>query len=246
MDIFKFGGNSAPNTAPQNPTQNPAANTPAVPGNFPATPPVLTAIPGNGTVPADSTNTPTSPLDAYSDMWNTDPTKLQQQNQPLFNVDQQKLYEAAARNDFSKSLSPELLQKIQAGGTEATQAMLTAMNQMTQRGYAESAFATTKIVEQALEKQRQAFEAKLPALIKSQNVSDNLKNQNPIFNHPAAAPMLESLKANIAVKYPNATAQEQQKMAEDYLTSFAQAATPISKTTSESNKASGDFDWSNF
>ncbi len=244
MDMFKFGNQSAATPVPQ--VQQ---NTPAQPGNISATPPALAPTPGQGVVPNTdlsvqvSADTPKSPLDAFTDIWNTDKTN-QVQSGPMFNVDPAELQKAAAKNDFSKIISQEVLQKIQGGGEGATQAMLSAMNSMSQSVYAQSAFATTKIVEQALERQAAAFEAKLPTLIKSQNVSDNLRSTNPIFNHPAASPILEVLKSQVALKYPNATSQEQMTMANDYLSSFAQAANP---TPASSNVAKpGEVDWSAF
>lgn len=239
MDMFKFGSSNPP--APQQNQQ------PAQPGNISPNPPALQAVPGQGTTPVTDTpaseSTSKSPLDQYTDLWKTDANQTTTPA-PLFNVDQNKLLEAASKNDFSKVLSPELVQKIQSGGADAMQAMLQAMNQMSQNVYAQNAFATTKILEQALEKQAKAFEEKLPSIIKSQNVSDNLRNENPIFKHPAAATMLDSLKAQVAIKYPDATAQEQMKMAQDYLISFAQVASPAAATKSESK--SGEVDWSRF
>ena len=196
----------------------------------------------NPTVPSSTAAALASPLDQFSGMWDIDPNAPAAPEGLFSKVTQQSLQEAAKRNDFSKAVSPELLAAIAAGGDGAIAATLQAMNAMTQKSFGDSAFTTTKIVEQALAKQRTEFEASLPALIKSQNVSENLRNSNPIFSHPASAPVLDMFKAQALKKYPNASASEIQTMANSYLESFASAATPKKAVPVSQQK----MDWSTF
>lgn len=246
MDMFR----SAPQVV--TPAQSvPPVNGPAVPGNIPPQQAIPAAIPGTGTVPNNAvTNppedtSPKSPLDQFTDLFKIDPAASNQTNTiPTFNVDQAKLFEAAKRNDFSKVLSPEILEKIAAGGAEAQQAMMGAMNLMSQKVYADSAFATTQIVEQALKKQAEAMMSQIPGLIKNQNLTESLRTENPIFAHPAAEPMLQSLQAQIQVKFPQSTVTEQKEMAQKWLLSFAQAANPT-KAPAPGTAANGE-DWSAF
>lgn len=217
------------------------------PGNMPAqnTNP---ALEGNPTVPASSMQdpaTPVSPLDEFKTIWDNDPNAAPKTPEKLFNIDPAKLAAAAKNNDFTKAITPEMMQAIAAGGEGAVAATLAAMNAMSQKTFGDSALATTKIVEQALEKQAKAFEEKLPSLIKNQNLSENLRNTNPIFNHPAAAPILDMFKNQVAQKFPNATAAEQQEMAMKYVKSFAEAANPAAPTQAQQAAAS-ETDWSSF
>jgi hypothetical protein len=229
----------------------PAPGTQVLPGNIPAGNP-NPAHPANPTAPAATVAAtepagPVSPLDAFKGLWETDPNAKAPVPTPgMFdNVTPEKLQEAARKNDFSKVATPELLAAINAGGEGATAAMVQMMQGMAQKGFGDSAFATTKIVEQALAAQQEKFMAQLPALMKNQNVSENLRNANPIFNHPAAAPMLEVMKAQVIQKHPNATAAEIQAMAQDYLVNFASAATPVTQTAA-SKAAAAEMDWSSF
>lgn len=237
-----FGTATPPAPAP--------AQTAGTPGNIPAVN-LNPASATNPLVPAASevaTNSaPVSPLDAFKTLWETDPNaKVTPPEPSMFaNVTPEKLQEAARKNDFSKVATPELMAAITAGGEGAAAAMVQMMQGMAQKGFGDSAFATTKIVEQALEAQQKKFTEMLPSLMKNQNVSENLRNSNPIFNHPAAAPMLEVLKAQVLQKHPNATAAELQTMASDYLVSFASAATPVTQTAA-SKAASFEMDWSSF
>lgn len=245
MDMFRP---QAPAQAAPAQQQAPAP-TPGTPGNMPAAP-VVSNMPGTGVTPNNSVanqpdnTTSQSPLDAFKDLFTIDPATSNPANSiPTFNVDQAKLREAAAKNDFSKVIPPELLEKIAAGGAEAQQAMMAAMNAMSQRVYADSAFATTQILEAALKKQAEAIESRLPGLIKNQNLSESLRTENPIFSHPAAAPMLDTLQKQVLQKFPNATVTEQKEMAQKWLLSFAEAASPVSKVTETAGKGE---DWSAF
>lgn len=236
-----FGAFKQPEPAQQQPQQQ------VQPGNMPAQN-SNPALEGNPTVPASSMQdpaAPVSPLDEFKDLWQNDPNAKPPVKEPLFNIDPAKLAAAAKGNDFTKAITPEMMQAIAAGGEGAVAATLAAMNAMSQKTFGDSALATTKIVEQALEKQSKQFQEMLPNLIKNQNLSENLRNTNPIFNHPAAAPILDMFKNQVAQKFPNATAAEQQEMAMKYVKSFAEAANPAAPSAQQVAAAS-ETDWSSF
>lgn len=250
MGIFEslFGAQKQTTTPNSPATPTPQAT---APGNIPAGQVESTMVPGNGVVPASAlTPNPSpdpaiaSPLDGFKDFWDTDPQLLANSKpKPIFNVDPKKLAEAAAKNDFSKVVSPEMLQKIQAGGPEAAKVLIDAMNQMSQKSFGDSAQASVAMIEAALEKQREMFEAKLPSLIKSQTVSESLRNESPVFSHPAAAPVLEMFQKQAAIKFPTSTAAEHTQMAKDWLKSLSEAGTP--KPAAPANKP-GEYDWGKF
>lgn len=236
--IFGAKPVAAPTPAPQVQQQ---------PGNMPESN-LNPALSSNPTVPAASMTdpaTPVNPLDTFKDMFAVDPNAKPVVKEPLFNVDPAKLQAAAKGNDFTKVITPEMMQAIAAGGDGAVAATLSAMNAMAQKSFGDSAMATTKIVEQALEKQQKAFEKMMPSLIKNQNLSDNLRNSNPIFSHPAAAPILDMFKNQVAQKFPNATAAEQQEMAQNYVKAFAEAANPAAPTPAQ-KAAANETDWGSF
>ena len=220
---------------------------PGTPGNIPAVN-NNPAMASNPTVPAASmevSNISQSPLDQFKDVWQTDPNAVAPEAM-FAGVTQQSLQTSAKKNDFTKVVTPELMSAIAAGGEGAIQATLQAMNAMTQKGFGDSAFATTKIIEQALEKQQAKFEAMLPNLIKSHNVGESLQASNPIFSHPASAPVLEMFKTQAIQKYPNASAAEIQKMASDYLVAFASVGNPVKPTASQARELKNATDWSTF
>jgi hypothetical protein len=189
---------------------------------------VTAPAPATPAVPAVPT-AEVSPLDQFSALW--EPTATQGIDGTLpsnmfAGADPAKMLEAARKVDFAKSISPDTLAKITAGGPEAAAAFAAAMNDVSQRSYAQSSFASTKIVEAALAKFQEGLDNRLPSQIKKQQVSDSLRASNPALQHPAAAPIMEAMQAQLTVKFPNATVSEIQDMASQYLGAFTSAANP--------------------
>lgn len=227
----------------------PAAQAPVQPqpGNLPAEAPNMQATAANPTAPVSQNPTQEikkEGLDQFTDLWKPSESPTGAENNQLFNVDPAKLMEAAGKLDFSKAVNPEQLQAIAQGGEGAMQAFAQAMNKVAQTVYAQNAMATTKIVEQAIARTKDGFLGELPQHIKRQQVNDSLRNENPAFSHPAAAPILGALQQQLSVKFPNATATELTSMAKSYLENFASAASPVQKTQTEA--APGEVDWSKF
>lgn len=237
-------------------TPAPAPNNQGTPGNLPAgTAPdnsVVGAAP-NGVIPANPNGNeikdPT-PFADFKDLWKTDPVdpNAPNPNASVFGaIDPKKFMEAAGKIDFSKAISPEQLQAIQTGGEPAMAAFAAAMNKVAQGVYAQSAFATTKIVEQAVAKSKESFLAELPQHIKKQTVTDSLRAENPIFSNPAVQPVIAALEAQMTVKYPNATAPEITAMAKQYVEALGTSFSPKAKVDPNAPKgAKGEIDWSEF
>lgn len=207
----------------------------------------------NGTVPAGASAEPTSvvsPFDAFKTVWETPQNSPADPQAPMFgSVDPQKLMESAGKVDFAKAVTPEMLAAVTAGGEGAAAAFAQAMNKVAQTVYAQSAFATTKIVDQALAKAQEGYDARLPSMVKKFSVNENLQTSNPHLSNPALAPIVSALSEQLVRKNPNATAAEIQTQVSDYFaaigTSFAPVApeTPASKAAAAKAKAE---DWSKF
>ena len=196
----------------------------------PAAPEATTTTPAAVTpAPAATESTELPPMDAFKELWNTDANPEVDTTLPanmFAGVDPTKMLTAARKVDFSKSIPPEVLAKITAGGPEAAQAFAQALNDVSQRSYAQSSYAATKIVEQALTRFEEGMNNRLPTQMKKLQVSDSLRESNPALNHPAAAPIVQALQAQFTTKFPNASATEIRQMATDYLTQFAGIVMP--------------------
>lgn len=228
-----------------------SAATPA-PAPAPAATPEQAAVNANPTVP-NPTNTPhlvdpnnpgaqvKSPLDNFADLWKNDPKQQQQQPTGFGPIDPKTFADAAQKLDFSQIIKPENLAAISQGGEAATRAFAESMNGVAQAVYAQSAHATTQLIDSALAKAEASFAAKIPTLIKSHNLTNGLTTENPALSHPAAAPILGALQQQLTLKYPNATEAELKSMAGDYLKNFASLVTPA--PTTPQSKAETGTDW---
>jgi len=205
--------------------------------------------PANSTVPVDQpavAEVVATPLAEFKDLWEAAPVDPNAAAPMFSGVDPKKLMEAAQKTDFSKVVTPEAMAKIQAGGQEGVAAMMQAMNNMSQTVYANSAMATTKIVEQALAKQMDSFKASLPGIIKQHTVSDNLRTENPALSNPAVQPFIQAMEQQFAVKHPGATSSELTAMAKQYVEGVGALFSPAAKQTPAEKQAAGEMDWSKF
>lgn len=243
-------GNNTP-VAPTMPGQLQTAGAqPAqpTPGNIPAGGGATN--PSNPTVPAGPNTTDSaaaSPLAQFGDLWkpvNNPATSTE----PLFgNVDPKKLMEAAQKTNFAQLITTEQQQAIAAGGEGAVQAFSQAMNLVAQNVFAQSALASTKIVDEALARQQEKFKAMLPSLVKQHTLADNLRNDNPIFKDPAVQPLIAAMEHQLAAKHPNATATELTDLAKQYVAGLGAVFNPALKADSNATTAkSGEEDWSLF
>lgn len=242
-----FGGAPA-NTQPQNvpPVNQPpsgAPNTEPLPGTQ-----ANQSTAPNGVVPAGSNNPPTpepTPMDGFKDLWQTPANTDPNANQSMFaNLDPKKIMESAKTVDFTKAITPDMLQKIQAGGAEAMQILPQILNSVAQASFGQSALATTKIVEQALSQQQEKFEAMLPTFVKRASADDALA-ANPIYNNPAVQPLVTAAKEMFIRKHPNATAAEITSQVEGYFKALGQTLTPA-PTQTQAKATPGEVDWDKF
>jgi len=251
MSMFSnmFAAPSAPAaTAPA--AQTAPATAPTTPGNIPQGAPATgVAAPGtapNGVLPGNENANPkpATPLDQFSELWKTPESNPNAQSSGVFgDIDPKRFMEAAGKIDFTKVVNTEQLTAITQGGEGAMQAFANAMNAVAQQTYAQSAYASTKIVEQAVAKMRENVLAELPSHIKKQTVSDNLRAENPVFSNPAVQPVISALEAQLTVKYPNASATEITQMAKNYVEALG---TSFSPKPAEVKPKNNETDWSSF
>lgn len=241
MSVGQMFQNLFSGNAPAAPAAQPAQ---PQPGNLPEQMTAgMAADPANPNVPANANPPPAEGLDKFNDLWKPAEFPAGQQADPMFNVDPKQLMDAARKIDFAKVIQPAQLQAISQGGDAAVQAFAAAMNSVAQTVYAQSAHATSKIVEQAISKSQDNMRSELPQHIKRQTVSESLRAENPALTHPAASPILGALEQQMTQKFPNASSSEISKMAQEYLVSFSKAMQKPEATPSTAS-GSKDADWS--
>lgn len=227
-------------TQPAAPAPAPMAN-PAPGAN---TPPLPNVDPNNPTLPADQGQ---DPFKDFQKMWDIDPTKVVEPDKPFFaNIDNAKVMEAAKKTAFT-SMTQEQMTAIQAGGPEALKAMQAVLNTAAQNVYGQSAIASTKMIDQALEAQRTKIMEMLPALINKQQVTSNLNETNPIFTNPAIAPMVSMVRDNLLQKNPNAQPAEINKQISDFFDAMGTQFAPKSQPSAADQRAAANqTDWEKY
>jgi hypothetical protein len=239
-DLFKNFANVVVGNSPQNPALPGLPNGTPNPANPPASVVANPGVPNPGNEPnpkpGDSPQLSSgpnanaasgaTPLDQFKEIWQT-PENAVDPNAPItFTADPAKLLAASKNLDFKQFITPEVTARIAAGGEDAVKAMAEAMNMVAQGTYAQSASATTKIVEKAIQSAQEKFLAQIPSLVRNGTVSESLRTENAKFNHPAVAPVIKNLEKQMAIKFPNSSASDLTKMAQDYFTALASEFTP--------------------
>jgi hypothetical protein len=246
----------------------PAATPPAA---APATQPVTGAanpgqpLPGtqasgqtapNGVVPAQGTdpnaggnpgNSDASPLAAFTDIWQTPTNTDPNANQSIFaNLDPAKVRESAAKVNFTGGVNPDQLKAIAAGGEGAVKAFQDVLNAVAQGVYAQSTLANVKIVEQALGKAQETYDARIPGMVKKLSSSESLVAENPLLANPAVQPLVGALQQQLIQKNPNATSAEIQRQISDYFSALGQSFAPKAATPANQRGGRKEDDWSLF
>jgi hypothetical protein len=200
----------------------------------------------NGVVPEGGNKPPESPLANFADLWQpnkTDPNDPNSNPQPQ-EIDPAKMMEAAGKVDFTKVLSPEDLQKIQAGGEGAVQALISSLNKTAQTVFGQSTIVAAKLIDQKVATAREEFAAQIPGLVKRQNLQENFAD-NPAFANPALQPVVQAVTQQMQEKFPKASVKEIDGMVKEYLTGAAQMIAPPAKVTPKSSDGD-NTDWEKY
>ena len=221
MERLGFGSNT--------PAASGTAHTAPVPG-------ILNGIPGvvdtssiqqiPQTVVTTQQPQPTPPEDMFKDLWSNDPKQEEQQG-INFNIAPDKLQELATKNiDLGNLMTPDLQQRIMAGGQDALAALTEAMNITGRTVYANSIQGTTKLVQMAAQDAEARITASLESKFKLMGLNDHLANTNPALQDPMLKPIVESCKAQVVKKFPNASSTEIAKITDQYFNQIAAKLAP--------------------
>lgn len=196
------------------PGTNPQVDNKTVPNPGDTIPPNnLAAFPENKTTEG------ASPLDSYKDLFTVGKDdKAAPSLVPSFTMDTKAIFEAAGKIDFTKAISPELLDKASKGDA-ASLAQL--VNQAAQAGFAQATVTTGNIVKDALTKQADTFKNEvMPDILRRHQISVGM-SENPLYTNPAVAPLLKSVEGQLAIKYPTASSDEITKHAKVFFDNMA-------------------------
>lgn len=186
-----------------------------------ATPaPVAQATPAPVAAPA----TPAEPMDQFKDVW-TKPVD-QTPTASALDLDVQKVAQSSGQLDFTKVVSPQIMQQIAAGGEGANKAFLQAMGSIAQATTAHSQLTTAEVVKQALAEQRTQLLQEFKSQSSQTSAFEGLRAENPMLSHPGVQPIVQAVQAQLQRQHPQASSQELQTMTKEYMTRFAQTVNP--------------------
>lgn len=238
FDIF------TPKAAPVTP-----APAPANPGNIPDQPtPVTQATPAtdvNGAVPVQVAPVikDDSPMADFKTLWEDVPNDP---NNPApvaaKPLDAGELATVMAKVDFSKSITPEMMTAINAGGEGAGAAFTQAMNSVAQQTMVQNTLINEKMTAQAVAQAVAAIEAKIPGLVREQSAAAHIQDENPAFSNPAIKPVIDATRIQLMEKNPNATPQQINAQLTDFLTAMQETVNPAPVV----DTLGGGQDWNKF
>lgn len=252
--IFSHQPASVPATAgvPQGQNQgHPTASTPTAPA---ATTPTTTPP----TPTPEPESKPASPLDQYASLWQTATTAdgkpvapvSDPLTQPLFNFDPAKITESANQMDFTGGINPETITKALNGDTAA---FTEALNQGIRAAVVGLTLSNGQLLNNALVSNNQRITQQLPTHIKQQKLLEPSPEDNPVFSHPAAQPLVQSLKKMALAKNPSADVNDINKQIAGFLSGFATAVTeaaapagPAKGSITTGAAMQKETDWSTF
>jgi hypothetical protein len=170
---------------------------------------------------------PKDPLSEFSGLWENTPEELAAQDTSLnFNITPEQLATISDKLDFSSVVTPELRQRIAAGGEDAMAASMEMQNLVARAVYQQNALATTKLVEAAHARSQATIGAQIDQRFKAMGLAENTAINNPALTNPAVAPIVKNVQQQILQKFPQATSQEIQAKTNEYLNELGKALNP--------------------
>lgn len=207
------------------------------------------ATPSATSQPADAANQPAaneaaaSPMDQYKDLWQPAPTDPNAKPEPdLFAVDPEQLGQAASKLDFAKVIKPDQLAAIARGGDDAVAAFGAAMNAVAQATWQSNFATSTQLMKDAFAKKELELETRIQGALKNQGIDAALAS-NPVFNHPAAKPVVGAIARAMSSKFPEASPQELQAKAAELLAEMAGSTVTSDKVKQEAATSNNFTDW---
>lgn len=159
-------------------------------------------------------------------------------------VDPEKLKEAYSKTNYVEGLfTPELAEKIAAGGQDAVTAMAQVMNSMAQKLAFENLQVSAKLTTTGLGSASQAWNQSASTTLRDTNIVTAIKETDPMFGSPLFAPVVDKLKAAIIAKEPNATPQKVQEIAKKALAAVRGNQQQQQQQQQQDDKP---FDWDGF
>lgn len=172
-----------------------------------------------------------SPLDGFKGLWDNPVGGAASSNKGFLpEITAEQLNNTLATSNFVSSIPPELMAKAQSGDSAAFSEVL---NSMARSVLTQSVLASRGLALAATNAHGEQLRTRLPTMVRSSNVSDSMAT-NPLYQNPAAKPMIDNLRNQIELKNPHASAKEIASLTDAYIKDFVKMAGGTLPETSES------------
>lgn len=165
---------------------------------------------------------PADPFASFADVWKPVEQPADQLTpNNIVQFDPQQLSAAVRRMNFAGNVvSPELIQKIQAGDANA---LGTAFNQVAQNVMLQAMTSVSNLINGALGKHSDLMTGRMQDEMRRFQTSDTLTSKHPIFTNPAVAPLAQAMTRQFTAANPSKSPAEISQMVVDYVTSIGNA-----------------------
>ena len=191
---------------------------------------------------------PKSPLDNYLPIWNTAATS--QEADPLsadvipLGADQlQALQQKIASVNFLGTVPQETITNALNGDAAA---FSSAINVAVQQALLQAVRVNGAMLNAGFKNRTQDILAAMPKHVQQALVTNQIRQDNPVFNHPAARQVLSALEQNLATSHPGISPTEASQVAQRFLQDFANEVSGKSQgaQSTSTSQPPGQIDWS--
>lgn len=192
-----------------------------------------------------------SPLDNYLAIWqnaSTGQEQNQQANQlqadvvPLGAEQLQALQQKVSTVNFLGGVNPEVITAALGGDANAFSSVI---NSAVQQALLQAVRLNGAMINGGFRSRTAAIMDAVPQHVQQALTINQIRQDNPIFNNPAARGILGALESNLASNHPDISPQQASQVAQRFLQDFASELTGKStEAQTVASQAPGAIDWS--
>ena len=192
-----------------------------------------------------------SPLDNYLAIWqnaSTGQDQKQQVNQlqadvvPLGAEQLQALQQKVSTVNFLGGVNPEVITAALGGDANAFSSVI---NSAVQQALLQSVRLNGAMINGGFRSRTAAIMDAVPQHVQQALTISQIRQDNPIFNNPAARGILGALESNLAANHPDMTPQQASQVAQRFLQDFASELGGKQPEAQTGNiQSGGSIDWS--
>jgi len=187
-----------------------------------------------------------SPLDNYLAIWQNAGNGQKQADPfeadviPMGAEQMQLLQTKVSGVNFLAGVTPESISAALGGDV---QAFTSVINSAVQQALMQSVRVNGTMLNNSMRSRTQEILSAMPTHVQQALNVNLIRQDNPVFNHPAARQLLGALEQNLSTQHPGLSPTEASQVAQRFLQDFA-AEVAGKPTTSATNQATGPMDWS--